>query len=234
MGSGGRSARSRSISTRSGFLPAQQARDGPAEGLERHRRDGLDARARGTERGGRSLTVDLRVRAAPYDDGRDDGRGAERVLLCVPYRVDCLQLPGMDLATDPALAARDRVAHGLFLVRFGRMVRMGVLSMHRLALAGPGPPRPPGPVVICSAAHSGSDRTRSRFCLGRYTGRCDARRCLAAQRRAVRQGPSSTTRQRPRSPGEVRGGPVDSLRSLAPWFSRPLHARRQKASGAWT
>ena len=123
-----------------------------------------------------------------------DRRDAERFLLRVPHHVDCFQLLGMDLAANPTLAARDRFAHRPFVVRYGYLVRMGVLSMHRLALAGPGAAGPPGPAVLYSAAPSGIDWTRSRSCTRRYTGRCDARRCLAPQRRAVRQGPARIER----------------------------------------
>lgn len=43
----------------------------------------------------------------------------------------------MDLAEDTAVAPRDGRAHGTVLVRFGRLVRLGILPLHGLALANP-------------------------------------------------------------------------------------------------
>ena len=53
----------------------------------------------------------------------------------VPHRVDRIQLRGVGLETDTALAASDVVAHCAVVVWSRHLVWMGLLPVHRLALA---------------------------------------------------------------------------------------------------
>jgi hypothetical protein len=65
-----------------------------------------------------------------------DGPGAERDVLYLPHHVDCVHVVGLDVAPNAALPADDGFDHRAFVVRAGLLVRLGLLSVHGVALAG--------------------------------------------------------------------------------------------------
>ena len=85
-------------------------------------------------------------------------------LLRVPHRVDRIQLRGVGLETDTALAASDVVAHCAVVVWSRHLVWMGLLPVHRLALADSRAPWVRGSVLIHSALGQGNRRYRSDAC----------------------------------------------------------------------
>ena len=61
--------------------------------------------------------------------------GSPQCRLACSHRVDRIQLRGVGLETDTALAASDVVAHCAVVVWSRHLVWMGLLPVHRLALA---------------------------------------------------------------------------------------------------
>src|SRR5688572_2374904 len=65
------------------------------------------------------------------------GSGSQHRVFRIPLFVDSVQLRRLDLAADACVAAGNGVADRAVLVRPGHVVRMGLLSVHGLALASP-------------------------------------------------------------------------------------------------
>ena len=96
-----------------------------------------------------------------------------QLLFHIPYAYSFFQPLRLDMAEHKKGKPCIAVADSLFMVRSWDMVQLGLLSLHRLALAGQEEPRPAGAPLLLhkiSSRHSPRHRPRRRTG-GRYNRR---------------------------------------------------------------